>query len=64
MSSDEYFDSWALLQELETKNNNGIAAKNAGYKYSFPTSQKSNKVVMLPGILDSFSLSSYLLCCM
>ncbi|XP_044511562.1 NAC domain-containing protein 76-like isoform X3 [Mangifera indica] len=57
MSSDEYFDSWALLQELETKNNNGIAAKNAGYKYSFPTSQKSNEVVMLPESLVSLERS-------
>ncbi|XP_031254813.1 NAC domain-containing protein 26-like [Pistacia vera] len=57
MSSDEYFDSLALLQELETKNSDDIVQENAGYKYSFSTSHKPNKVVMFPESLVSIERS-------
>lgn len=49
LSSDEYFDHLALLQELEPCKNKGVGPENAEYKYSFSTSHTPNEVVIFPG---------------
>ncbi|KAH9692833.1 NAC domain-containing protein [Citrus sinensis] len=51
LSSDEYFDHLALLQELEPCKNKGVGPENAEYKYSFSTSHTPNEVVIFPGSL-------------
>ncbi|XP_010254952.1 PREDICTED: NAC domain-containing protein 83-like [Nelumbo nucifera] len=46
MSSDEYFDSWALLQDLDACNNQGIQQKNPNCKLNVFKSVGSNKIVV------------------
>lgn len=46
MSSDECFDSLALLEELEPKASQDQANKNAGCRYSISVSQKPDELVM------------------
>lgn len=56
LTSDEYFDSWALMQELEDEidRNKQQQGKNANFKFCIAAaSGKPNKVVMHPATLGS-----------
>ncbi|CAL5349180.1 unnamed protein product [Camellia sinensis] len=56
LTSDEYFDSWALLQELEDEidRNKQQQGNNANFKFCIAAaSGKPNKVVMHPATLGS-----------
>ncbi|KAL6207401.1 hypothetical protein ACLB2K_018359 [Fragaria x ananassa] len=57
MSSDECFDSLALLEELEPKASQDQANKNAGCRYSISVSQKPDELVMYAAASSSGSLS-------
>lgn len=67
MSSDECFDSLALLQDLETENNNDVVQKDAGCKFSVSASIKPTDVLVYPafsGMSKHFPnfLASYVPC--
>lgn len=46
MTSDEYFDSIALLRDLEAEDQNDHQRKNADCKFSILASARPNEVVM------------------
>ncbi|EEF52531.1 conserved hypothetical protein [Ricinus communis] len=48
MSSDEYFDSLALLRELDSESNQDLVQKNENCKFSISVSFKPNEVLMVP----------------
>lgn len=48
MSSDEYFDTLALLQDIESEKNNDGVQKDAGCKFSVTASVKPTEVRMHP----------------
>lgn len=48
---DEYFDSYALLRELENKNNCGQQGKDLDSKFSVTASVRPCEVVMHPATL-------------
>lgn len=50
MSSDECFDTLALLQDLDTENNNDVVQKDAGCKFSVSSSIKPTEVLVYPAI--------------
>ena len=51
---DEYFDSHALLLELEDKNNQGLRETGTSSKFSVTASVPPSEVVMLPATLGMF----------
>ncbi|CDP07563.1 unnamed protein product [Coffea canephora] len=55
---DEYFDSHALLQELEDKNNQGLRETGTSSKFSVTASVPPSEVVMLPATLGSLVCAS------
>ncbi|XP_062024366.1 NAC domain-containing protein 71-like [Rosa rugosa] len=57
ISSDECFDSLALLEELETKTSQDRANKNAGCKFSISVSQRPDELVMYAAAASSGSLN-------
>lgn len=48
MSSDEYFDSIALLRDLESESNQALAQKDKDCKLSVTASLRPDEVVVLP----------------
>ncbi|KAF9668646.1 hypothetical protein SADUNF_Sadunf14G0025300 [Salix dunnii] len=54
MSSDEYFDSIALLQDIEPEINQGSTRKDKDCKLSITASLKPDEVVMLPASQESY----------
>lgn len=58
LTLDEYFDSHALLQELEDKNNQGLIAKDTSSKFSVTASVRPSEVVTLPAALGSLVCTS------
>lgn len=64
-SSDECFDSLALLQELDSEINWHSAQKNESCKFSVSASFRPNEVVMAPispGLSNIFFISCYYKC--
>ncbi|CAL8988734.1 unnamed protein product [Prunus brigantina] len=57
MSSDECFDSLALLEELEPKNSQDLVNKNAGCKFSISAPPRPDELVMFAASSGSFSKS-------
>lgn len=57
MSSDEYFDSWALLQEVESASNQDLVQKDKTCKFSVTESLRPNKVVVLPASPGSSNIN-------
>lgn len=57
MSSDECFDSLALLEELKPKNRQDQVNKNAGCKFSISASQRPDELVMYAAASSSGSLN-------
>lgn len=51
LTLDEYFDSHALLQALEDKNNNGLQEKDSNSKFSVTASVRPFEVVIQPATL-------------
>ncbi|KAJ6675703.1 putative proteinC DOMAIN-CONTAINING PROTEIN 82-RELATED [Salix viminalis] len=54
MSSDEYFDSIALLQDIESEINQGSTRKDKDCKLSVTASLRPDEVVMLPASQGSY----------
>lgn len=62
MSSNECFDSLALLQDLEPETNNEPVQKDAGCKFNIAASIKPTEVVICPafsGITNYFPVSCF-----
>ncbi|VVA11569.1 PREDICTED: NAC [Prunus dulcis] len=57
MSSDECFDSLALLEELEPKNSPYLVNNNAGCKFSISAPLRADELVMFAASSGSFSKS-------
>ncbi|ONI32747.1 hypothetical protein PRUPE_1G383200 [Prunus persica] len=57
MSSDECFDSLALLEELEPKNSQDLVNKNAGCKFSISAPPRPDELVIFAASSGSFSKS-------
>ncbi|GLT45855.1 hypothetical protein SLA2020_196560 [Shorea laevis] len=53
MSSDECFDSLALLQDLEPETDQVLEQRNADYRFNLSVSHKPTKTVMLPATSGS-----------
>nr|UBT01643.1 NAC transcription factor 39 [Litchi chinensis] len=53
LSSDEYFDSDALLKDLESQNNKDKVQCDAGHKYIVSAYQRPNDVVVFPASFAS-----------
>lgn len=54
MSSDEYFDSIALLRDLESESNQALAQKDKDCKLSVTASLRPDEVVVLPASQGSY----------
>ncbi|CAK7347675.1 unnamed protein product [Dovyalis caffra] len=54
MSSDEYFDSIALLRDLESESNQVLVQKDKDCKHSVTASLRIDQVVMLPASQGSY----------
>ncbi|GKV04787.1 hypothetical protein SLEP1_g16897 [Rubroshorea leprosula] len=63
MSSDECFDSLALLQELEPETDQVLEQRNADYRFNLSVSHKPTKTVMLPATSGQLAaLAAYFNC--